>query len=339
MREIIRKIASRRSLAREEARLACLSILSGEADAVEISAILMGLSVKGEDPAEISGFLEALREKMIPVSAGAGTVDIVGTGGDGLNTVNASTLASIVVASLGLPVAKHGNRGFSSASGSADLMESLGYPVEHGPEVSEKLLNSQGYAYLYAPKYHPALRIVAPIRKRLGIRTIFNLAAPLANPARPSVQVVGAPSEALARMLFESLKVSGVERFAVVTGYPGMDELSPSGPSFVMLNMGGEVRELVVDPEELGIHRIPLPKISGSSREEIVEKGVRGLKGEDEKVAAFIAMNAGLALYTAGSANSLAEGFRMALGSIESGRAWRKMVSVIQEARRLADHG
>lgn len=339
MREIIRKIASRRSLTREEARLACLSLLSGDVDVVEIAAVLMGLSVKGEDPAEVSGFLEALREKMIPVNAGPGVVDIVGTGGDGLNTVNVSTLASIVVASLGVPVAKHGNRGFSSLSGSADLMEALGYPIEHGPEVSEKLLNSQGYAYLYAPKYHPALRAVAPIRKRLGIRTIFNLAAPLANPARPSAQVVGAPSEALARMLFEALKASGAEKFAVVAGHLGMDELSPSGPNLVLLSIDGEDREEIVNPEDLGIHGIPLSRISGSSREEIIGRGVRGLRGEDKEVAAFIAMNAGLALHTEGSAGSLAEGFRMAMDSIESGRAWKKTASVIQEAKRLASHG
>jgi len=333
----IAMLAERRSLSEGEAYSVCVAMLAGSMDPVEVSAILMGLRVKGEDPGEVRGFIRALRGHAVRVRS-RGAIDIVGTGGDGLNTINASTLASIVVSSIGIPVAKHGNRGFSSLLGSADLMEALGYPIEHGAEVAEEMLDREGFAYLYAPMYHRALRAVAPVRKKLGIRTIFNLAAPLANPADPSIQVVGAPSLNIARILHGALMGSGLESYAVVTGYPGMDELSPSGASHVIVKRGS-YEELHISPKDLGFAEIPLHAISGRTREEILEKGVRGLRGEDAYSEAFIAMNAGLALYIAGEAGSVAEGFGKALEEIRSWRAWRKLESIINTARRLAGLG
>jgi anthranilate phosphoribosyltransferase len=235
MPSLISKLAERKGLTEEEAYNACLDMLRGSMDPVEVSAILMGLRVKGEEPEEIRGFLRALREYMIKIRS-RGALDIVGTGGDGLNTINVSTLASIVVSSIGIPVAKHGNRGFSSIFGSADLMETLGYPIEHGADIAEEMLEKEGFVFLYAPVYHRALKIVSPVRKKLGIRTIFNLAAPLANPATPEIQIVGAPSLNIARVLEKAIREIGLKRYAIVTGYPGMDEVSLSGASHILVN-------------------------------------------------------------------------------------------------------
>lgn len=335
---IIARLAERRGLSEEEAYNVCVDILRGSLDPIEVSAILMGLRVKGEEPQEIRGFLRALRDNAVRVRGGD-TIDIVGTGGDGLNTINVSTLASVVVSSLGVPVAKHGNRGFSSVSGSADLMEALGYPLDHGVDVAEKMLELEGFVYLYAPNYHRALRNVSPVRKRLGIRTIFNIAAPLANPAGPGAQVVGAPSIDIARILASVIEKTGARGFAVVTGYPGMDEVSPLGPSRVILRTAREAGELVISPERLGVRGVELESISGKTREEVIEKGIRGLRGEDRASSVFIALNAGLALYIAGHAGSIEEGYEKALAEIDSGRAWRKLESIVRTARRLSGVG
>jgi anthranilate phosphoribosyltransferase len=337
MSSLISKLAERRGLTEEEAYNACLDMLRGSIDPIEVSAILMGLRVKGEEPEEIRGFLRALREYMLKIRS-RGALDIVGTGGDGLNTINVSTLASIVVSSIGIPVAKHGNRGFSSIFGSADLMEALGYPIEHSVDIAEEMLEKEGFVYLYAPIYHRALKTVASVRKKLGIRTIFNLVAPLANPAMPEIQVVGTPSLNVARILERAIREIGLKGYAIVTGYPGMDEVSPSGASHILVNRDG-YREMVISPGDLGIREIPLQEVSGRTRDEIFDKGVKGLRGEDRSSAIFIAMNAGLALYIAGAASTLTEGFERSLKEILSGKAWKKLGSIISTSRRLAGLG
>jgi anthranilate phosphoribosyltransferase len=337
MPSLISKLAERKRLTEEEAYNACLDMLRGSMDPVEVSAILMGLRVKGEEPEEIRGFLRALREYMIKIKS-RGALDIVGTGGDGLNTINVSTLASIVVSSIGIPVAKHGNRGFSSIFGSADLMETLGYPIEHGTDIAEEMLEKEGFVFLYAPVYHRALKIVSPVRKKLGIRTIFNLAAPLANPATPEIQIVGAPSLNIARVLEKAIREIGLKRYAIVTGYPGMDEVSPSGASHILVNRD-EYREIVISPGDLGIREIPVQEVSGRTRDEVFDKDVKGLRGEDRSAAIFIAINAGVALYVAGEVSSIVEGFERSLKEILTGKAWRKLESIISTSRRLAGLG
>jgi anthranilate phosphoribosyltransferase len=337
MPSLISKLAERKGLTEEEAYNACLDMLRGSMDPVEVSAILMGLRVKGEEPEEIRGFLRALREYMIKIRS-RGALDIVGTGGDGLNTINVSTLASIVVSSIGIPVAKHGNRGFSSIFGSADLMETLGYPIEHGADIAEEMLEREGFVFLYAPVYHRALKIVSPVRKKLGIRTIFNLVAPLANPATPEIQIVGAPSLNIARVLEKAIREIGLKRYAIVTGYPGMDEVSPSGASHILVNRD-EYREIVISPGDLGIREIPVQEVSGRTRDEVFDKDVKGLRGEDRSAATFIAINAGVALYVAGEVSSIVEGFERSLKEIFTGKAWRKLESIISTSRRLAGLG
>jgi anthranilate phosphoribosyltransferase len=337
MPSLISKLAERKGLTEEEAYNACLDMLRGSMDPVEVSAILMGLRVKGEEPEEIRGFLRALREYMIKIKS-RGALDIVGTGGDGLNTINVSTLASIVVSSIGIPVAKHGNRGFSSIFGSADLMETLGYPIEHGADIAEEMLEKEGFVFLYAPVYHRALKIVSPVRKKLGIRTIFNLAAPLANPATPEIQIVGAPSLNIARVLEKAIREIGLKRYAIVTGYPGMDEVSPSGASHILVNRD-EYREIAISPGDLGIREIPVQEVSGRTRDEVFDKDVKGLRGEDRSAAIFIAINAGVALYVAGEVSSIVEGFERSLKEILTGKAWRKLESIISTSRRLAGLG
>jgi anthranilate phosphoribosyltransferase len=176
------------------------------------------------------------------------------------------------------------------------------------------------------------------VRKKLGIRTIFNLVAPLANPAMPEIQVVGTPSLNVARILERAIREIGLKGYAIVTGYPGMDEVSPSGASHILVNRDG-YREMVISPGDLGIREIPLQEVSGRTRDEIFDKGVKGLRGEDRSSAIFIAMNAGLALYIAGATSTLTEGFERSLKEILSGKAWKKLGSIISTSRRLAGLG
>ncbi|MGB9728882.1 MAG: anthranilate phosphoribosyltransferase [Thermoprotei archaeon] len=335
MKELIAKLAEGRSLSLEEAYSSCIIMLKGYYDPIEASALLMGLRVKGETPQEFQGFSKALEENVTRVNTTKKVIDIVGTGGDGLNTINASTLASIVIASMGIPVAKHGNRGFSSLFGSADFMEAVGYPIEHDAKIASKLIDSVNFAFLYAPQYHLALKNIAPVRKKLSIRTIFNLVAPLINPARPTAQIIGTPNEKIANIISNALTGSSERKYAIVTGYPGMDEVSPIGPTRVIIKES--LQEIIIHPKDLNLQKIPVEAITGKTKEEIFKKDLEGLKGKDRATSAFIALNSGLALYLIDEVRSIHEGFKKSLNQIKEGLAWRKLNEIVSEARRLVN--
>ncbi|GAB6148151.1 anthranilate phosphoribosyltransferase [Stetteria hydrogenophila] len=313
---------TRGSLGFEEAKRLAAAMLEGELDDVGVAAVLAALKARGERPEEVAGFAAALREACVKVDTGGlDPLDTAGTGGDGAHTLNASTAAAVVAASLGVPVLKHGNRGVSSRSGSADFMEALGYRVDHGPEEARCMLARAGFAFLYAPRYHPALARVMPVRRKLGVRTIFNLVGPLANPGMVRRQLLGAATPGLARLMAEAGSVLGYERLVIVHGEPGIDEVSLSGETLVIEVHRGRVEEYRVTPRDLGLRERGLGELRVTSPAESVERFLavargRGRPGDRE----FIAANAGAALYAAGAVGSIRDGVEAALQAIDEGR-------------------
>src|SRR5438094_2014433 len=241
-------------LSRAQARAVMDEIMSGEATPAQIGAFLVALRIKGETPDEIAGCAEAMREHMLPVRPRrADLVDTAGTGGDGAKTINISTAAALVAAATGAGVAKHGNRAVSSASGSADVLEALGFELELPPERVAASIDELGFGFLFAPTHHPAMRHAAPVRRELGARTVFNVLGPLTNPAGARAQVVGVYAPELVGTIAEVLVQLGARRAFVVHGAEGIDELSPAGPNLVCEVVEGSVHERTIDPQELGI--------------------------------------------------------------------------------------
>ena len=256
-------------LSRADARELMGSIMDGEETPAQIAGFLVALRTKGETADEIAGFAEAMREHVIPVTPmRSPVVDIVGTGGDGAGTFNISTAAALVAAAAGAAVAKHGNRAASSAAGSADVLEELGIDLEQSPERIARSIDELGFGFMFARAHHPAMRHVAPVRQELGIRTVFNVLGPLANPAGACDGVFGVYSAGLAAIYAEALAELGARRAFVVHGEGGLDELSPFGISLVVEVVDGDVREWELDPRELGIEPSdPLALRGGSAAE------------------------------------------------------------------------
>lgn len=308
--QILRRIVDRISLTDEEARDVALAIMDGVVPDVVVSALLIALRMKGESVDEIVGFVRAMREKALRIPA-EHAIDIVGTGGDGVGTINVSTAAAIL-ASMVHPVAKHGNRAVSGRSGSADVLEALGYRVEVEPSKALELLNKDSFVFLFAPIYHPAMRRVAPIRKALGVRTIFNILGPLTNPGGTRRQVIGVFSKMFAEVVAEAVSRLGYDRALVVHGEPGIDEVSPAGLTHVYEVNGSRVEYYSIAPEHLGLERVPLQRLTVSSAEESAIRILRASKGLDRDAAIFIKMNTAFALYVAGVAKDLRDGVEYA---------------------------
>ncbi len=256
-------------LSREDAHELMGSIMDGEATPAQIAGFLVALRTKGETADEIAGFAEAMREHVVPVTPQrAPVVDIVGTGGDGANTFNISTAAALVAAAAGAAVAKHGNRAASSAAGSADVLEELGIDLEQPPERIALSIDELGFGFMFARAHHPAMRFVAPVRQEIGIRTVFNVLGPLANPAGACDGVFGVYSAELGPTYAEALAELGARRAFVVHGDGGLDELSPSGPNLVFEVIDGDVREWELDPRDLGLDPADPSALRGGSAAE-----------------------------------------------------------------------
>ncbi|MBM3678909.1 MAG: anthranilate phosphoribosyltransferase, partial [Actinobacteria bacterium] len=254
IREAIATLLDGRNLSRGEAREVMGAIMAGEATPVQIAGFLVALRARGETVDEIAGCAEGMRAHVLPVRpTRTDLVDTAGTGGDGAHTFNISTAAALVAAAAGAGVAKHGNRAMSSASGSADVLEALGFALDLPPERIAASIDELGFGFMFAQSHHPAMRHAAPVRRELGTRTVFNVLGPLTNPAGARAQVVGVFSPALVRPLAEVLAELGARRAFVVHGFAGVDELSPAGPNAVSEVVDGTVRDRVVDPAELGI--------------------------------------------------------------------------------------
>ena len=308
-------------------------IMSGRATSAQIGGFLMILRQRGESLEEITGAATVMRAKAKRVTAPAGAMDIVGTGGDGRGTLNISTAAAIVVASLGVPVAKHGNRAQSSKSGAADALAALGVNINADVPVIERCLAEAGIGYMNAPNHHAAMRYVMPARVELGVRTVFNILGPLTNPAGVKLQLTGAFTELLLRPMAETLRALGSERAWLVHGMDGTDEISIAGPTYVAALEDGKVREFQVAPEEAGLPEHPFGQILGGSPAENTAKLTALLTGDKSPaLLAFrhaVMLNSAAALIIAGKAASLKEGAHMAGASLDDGRAKATLAKLV----------
>lgn len=305
------------------------ALLEGHATPAQAGAFLMGLRAKGETVDEVLGLIEGLRAASVKVRPRRDVVvDLCGTGGDGAGTFNISTAAAIVVAGAGVAVAKHGNRAASSRAGSADVLEALGVPIDLSPERAKTSIEEHGFAFLFAQLYHPAMKHLAPVRRDLGVRTVFNLLGPLASPAGVERQLIGVPDAGARALLAGALGLLGCERAWVVLGHGGLDEVSISGPTAVTVVTRDGLEELSISPEDAGIRPGGLEGLRGGTAAENAALIERVLGGEAGPPRDAVAINAAAALVVAGAATDLAEAAARARESIDSGAAMRVLESV-----------
>ncbi|TCL73687.1 anthranilate phosphoribosyltransferase [Rhizobium sp. BK251] len=333
LKPLLNKVASRESLTREEARQAFEILMSGQATPSQIGGFLMALRVRGETVDEIVGAVSTMRAKMLPVEAPADAIDIVGTGGDGTGTYNISTLAALIVAGAGVPVAKHGNRALSSKSGAADSLSALGVNLDIGPEQIARCIREAGVGFMFAQMHHSAMRHVGASRVELGTRTIFNLLGPLSNPAGVRKQLVGVFAPQWVVPLAQVLKDLGSESVWVVHG-DGLDEITTTGMTTVAALEGGSIRTFELTPADFGVPTCKLADIKGGDG--IVNAAaLRDVLGGARSAYRDISLvNAAASLVVAGKAETLAEGMRIATESLDSGRtaaALDKLVAVSNE--------
>ncbi len=322
LRSHIARLAGGATLSREEARDAFERMMSGDAGEIEMAAFVMALRIRGETLDEIIAGVEALRAHGTHIRAPEGVIDTCGTGGDGLRTLNISTAAAIVVAACGVPVAKHGNRAVSSTCGSADVLEARGVPLEQDPEAAARCLDDIGICFLLAPRHHRAMRHVAPVRKALGIRTIFNMLGPMANPAGARRQLVGVHDPTWAEPMARTLHALGAQHAWIVHGRDGMDELTVTDSSEVVaIDETGSVRRFLVTPEDAGLARHPLSALAGGDSAHNAAALGRLLEGEPGAYRDIVLLNASAALIVAGRAANLREGAEQAAAAIDEGRA------------------
>jgi anthranilate phosphoribosyltransferase len=330
MQSAIGQLLDGHDLSRDEARAAMDTIMSGEGTPAQIGGFLVALRLKGETADEIAGCAEAMRAHVLPVRPRRDDlVDTAGTGGDGGRTFNISTAAALVAAAAGAGVAKHGNRAVSSASGSADVLEALGFSLELPPERIAQSIDELGFGFLFAPTHHPAMKHAAPVRKELAARTVFNVLGPLTNPAGARAQVVGVYSPDLVRTLAEVLAALGARRAFVVHGAAGIDELSPAGPNLVCEVVDGGVREREIDPLELGVPRCAPEELRGGSPEENAQAIRDVFSGADGGRRDAILLNAAGAVAAGGHAEDLREGLELARAAVESGAAGERLEALI----------
>ena len=332
---VISKLLDGTQLARAEARAVMDEIMRGEATPAQIGGFLIALRAKGETPDEITGCSETMRDHVLAVRPQrSDLVDTAGTGGDGAHTINISTAAALVAAAAGAAVAKHGNRAVSSACGSADVLEALGFTLEQEPQRIAKSIDELGFGFLFAPSHHPAMRHAAAVRKELATRTVFNLLGPLTNPAGARAQVVGVYSPELVRTIAEVLARLGARRAYVVHGGGGIDELSPVGPNLVAEVVEGEVVERRLDPEaELGIPRCSIDELRGGSPAENAKAIREVFAGRNGGRRDAILLNAAGAIAAGGHAADLREGLEVARRTIDSGAVGERLELLIAFSR------
>jgi anthranilate phosphoribosyltransferase len=300
-------------------------LMRGDAESSQVAALLVALRAKGESPGEIAGFVTAMLEAAVPVAVpvdrAAHLLDIVGTGGDGAGTFNISSVAAVVIAAAGVPVAKHGNRAASSRCGSADLLEAWGVDIELPPDEVTRCLDELGIAFLYARTFHPAMRHVAPVRLQLGIRTVFNVLGPLSNPAAVPYQAVGVADARLAPVMADALARLGRRHALVFRGEDGLDELTTTGPSQVWEVRDGQVSSWRFDPTELGLARVAPSDLQGGDVGTNVAIADAVLAGAPGPAADIVALNAAAGLYAADAVTDLAAGLTRAREVLTSGEA------------------
>jgi anthranilate phosphoribosyltransferase len=339
MSEAVRAALSRviegELLSRDEARVAMGAVMDGESTQAQLAALLVALRMRGETVDELAGFASAMRDRALRVDAPAGAIDVVGTGGDKSGTFNVSTTAALVVAAAGVPVAKHGNRAITSRAGSADVLDALGVRIDHDPVSAGTALREIGFAFMYAPGFHPAMKHAGPTRGEIGVRTAFNLLGPLTNPARVSRLLVGTADPAAAPKLAEVLRALGAERAFVVHG-AAVDELPLDGTGVLYDVTPDGVERREIDAAALGLSRAPTSRLAGGSAAEnatIVEAILRGEPGARRDV---VVLNAGAALVVGGAAATIEDGIERAGLTIDAGLAMELLASLRAE-RRVAE--
>ncbi len=335
--DAIQAIVAGRDLQQNEAALVMEQIMTGEATPAQIGAFLTALHLKGETDAEIAGMAEVMREKAVQVHHSGPVLDTCGTGGDAANTFNISTAAAFVAAGAGATVAKHGNRAMSSKCGSADVLEGLGVAIELGAEGVTRCLEEAGVGFMFAPKFHPAMRYAGPVRREIGIRTVFNVLGPLANPAHAEYQVVGVATAPLADKLANALARMGTRHALVVHGSDGLDELTLSAPSNIWEVRSGQApHRFDIEPEQLGLKSAPRDSILGGTVAENVRTIHGLLDGSDRGPRRdVVLLNSAAGLMAAERAGSFQEGLALARSAIDDGAArsrLERLVRVSQEA-------
>ena len=330
IQQALARLLDGHDLSRDEARAVMNEIMEGEATPAQIGGFLVALRLKGETADEIAGCAEAMREHVLTVRPKRDDlVDTAGTGGDAARTINISTAAALVAAAAGAGVAKHGNRAVSSASGSADVLEALGFRLELPRAEIERSIDELGFGFLFAPTHHPAMRHAAPVRRELAARTVFNVLGPLTNPAGARAQVVGVYAPSLVRTIAEVLAQLGARRAFVVHGAAGIDELSPAGPNLVCEVVDGDVREREIDPLELGVPRCDPSELRGGSPGDNAEAIRAVFRGENGGKRSAILLNAAGAIAAAGHADDLREGLEVARTAVDSGAALARLDELI----------
>jgi anthranilate phosphoribosyltransferase len=334
VQEAIREVVDGRSLSEQQAAGVAREIMTGSATAAQVAALLVGLRVKGETVAEITGFVRAMRQgaARIPVAADD-AVDTCGTGGDGAGTFNISTVSAFVAAGAGCKVAKHGNRSVSSGCGSADLLQALGVNVEMPPERSARCIDEVGVGFLFAPQYHPGARHAAGPRREIGVRTIFNVLGPLLNPAGAKRQLLGVYDARLTEPIAQVLHRLGSIHCLVVHGEDGLDEITLAGKTLITELKSGVVRSFSILPEDVGVQRADLGALRGADPQANARIARQVLSGQPGPTRDIVLLNAGAAIHVGGKAASIAEGVRRAAESIDRGRAQAALDALIARGR------
>ena len=329
IKEAIAKVTQKEDLTNEMMTEVMNEIMEGVATDAQKASFLTALNMKGETIEEITAAAKVMREHCERFLNDMDVLEIVGTGGDGSNSINISTLASIVASSVGIPVAKHGNRAASSKCGTADCLEALGVKIDLEPERSKEILNELNICFLFAQKYHTAMRYVGGVRKEMGIRTLFNCLGPLANPAGASMQLLGVYGKALVEPLARVLANLGVKSAMVVYGEDKMDEISLSAPTFVCEYINGEFKTYEIKPEDYGFTRCKKEDLEGGTPQENAEIVRRILQGEQGPKTDIVLLNAGAAIHIAKGC-SIEEGIAIARDAIDSGKAYKQLEKFIE---------
>ena len=335
IKEAIIKLSKKQDLAYAEAEAVMDEIMSGQATPVQMSAYLTALALKGETIDEITASAAGMRAHCIKLLHNLDVLEIVGTGGDGSNSFNISTTSSLVIAAGGVPVAKPGNRAASSKSGAADVLEALGVKIILTPERSAEILKKINICFLFAQNYHIAMKYVAPIRKELGIRTVFNILGPLSNPAGANMELMGVFDQSLVEPLAQVMANLGANRGMVVYGQDSLDEISMCAPTSVCEIRDGKFTSYEITPEQFGYERCEKGALTGGTPAENAEITKAILKGEEKgPKRQAVCLNAGAALYIAGKAASIEEGVKLAESLIDSGAALKKLGEFVEETNK-----
>ena len=336
IREAIHSVTEKENLSYETAKKVMDEIMSGSATSAQIAAFLTGLRMKGETIDEITACATVMREHCTKLNHDCEVVEIVGTGGDEAYTFNISTVAALIIAAAGVPVAKHGNRSVSSKCGSADLLEALGVELNLTAAQSEEVLAKTGICFMFAPVYHASMKHAAPVRREIGTRTIFNILGPMANPAGATIQLLGVYDKSLVEPLAQTLLNLGVKRAMVVYGNDGLDEISLSDTTTVCEVRDGRLESYTLDPRELGFPLYPLSELVGGDARENAQIALRILKGEEQGAKRqIVLLNAAACLYMAGKADTISNGVKLAAEMIDSGKAYKQLEAFVQATKEV----